>query len=285
MTGVRRLTTDAILHVLRCPLCAAELAAVDNAITCPNRHTFNIARQGYLSLLSGHLRPTSGDTSDMVQARRDFLQAGHYAPVTELLARLATSYAAPNGVVLDVGAGTGHYLAAVLDGLPGAHGLGLDTSTHALRSAARAHPRGVAASWDVFQPLPVASGAVDLVLDVFAPRNAEEFYRVLRPSGALIVVTPTERHLSDLRQALEMLTVDPDKDDRLHRKLSPHFTLEHAEVQEYVMRLDRRGAADLVGMGPTARHLGRDEVGRRLDAEAMPIAVTVSVRAAVYRPR
>ncbi|GGX31327.1 hypothetical protein GCM10010341_60970 [Streptomyces noursei] len=97
------------------------------------------------------------------------------------------------GTVVDVGCGTGYYLAGVLDQLPDPRGLGLDASVRALRSAARAHRRAAAASWDVFRPFPLVDQAADVVLDVFAPRNPSEFHRVLRPSGRLIVVRPTER--------------------------------------------------------------------------------------------
>lgn len=105
----------------------------------------------------------------MVQARAAFLRTGHYAPFTRALARLVAQLCPPGGTVLDAGAGTGHYLAAVSDALPSPVGLGLDTSPCALRRAARSHPRAQAAGRDIWQPLPVRSGSVDLVLNVFAP--------------------------------------------------------------------------------------------------------------------
>ncbi len=123
---------------------------------------------------------------------------------------------------MDAGCGTGYYLAGVLDRLPGARGLGLDTSVRALRSAARAHDRAAAAAWDVFRPFPLADAVADVVLDVFAPRNPAEFHRVLRPAGRLIVVRPTGLHLAELRRRLPaMVTVDPVKEQRLHRALDP----------------------------------------------------------------
>jgi 23S rRNA (guanine745-N1)-methyltransferase len=38
-------------------------------------------------------------------------------------------------------------------------------------------------AWDVFRPFPPADDMVDVVLDVFAPRNLAEYHRVLRPTG------------------------------------------------------------------------------------------------------
>ena len=66
----------------------------------------------------------------------------------------------PDGCVLDLGAGTGWYLARVLDRLPGRSGLALDLSRHALRRAARAHARIGAVAADAWGPLPVRDAAV-----------------------------------------------------------------------------------------------------------------------------
>jgi 23S rRNA (guanine745-N1)-methyltransferase len=54
-----------------------------------------------------------------------------------------------------------------------AAGLALDVSAVALKRAARAHRRLGAAVWNLWEPWPVASGSAAVVLNVFAPRNAE----------------------------------------------------------------------------------------------------------------
>lgn len=157
-----------LLDTLRCPVCGAALRPAQGALRCPTGHTFNIARQGYVSLLTG-ARALSGDDTAMVQARTRFLATGTYAPVSQVLTHLAAEAVSTRGTVLDAGCGTGYYLAGVLDRLPTARGLGLDASVQALRSAARSHERAAAASWDVFRPFPLADQAVDVVLNVFAP--------------------------------------------------------------------------------------------------------------------
>src|SRR4030095_7166304 len=98
-----------VVPYLCCPVCRADLTVAEAALRCPRGHTFNIARQGYADLSAGRL-PHSGDTAAMVAARAAFLAQGHFAPVTEALA----AYARPR-LVLDMGAGTGHHLAGVLD--------------------------------------------------------------------------------------------------------------------------------------------------------------------------
>jgi 23S rRNA (guanine745-N1)-methyltransferase len=253
-------------------------------LRCPNGHTFDIARQGYVSLLTG-TKPTSGDDAPMVQARRRFMEAGGFEPIRAAIADLARRSSPPPATVLDVGCGTGYYLAGILDALPGARGLGLDSSARALRIAARAHPRAAAATWDVFRPYPLASASVDLVLDAFAPRNPAEFHRVLQPEGRLIVARPDVEHLAQLREQVgQMVDIDPIKEERLHRALDPLFEAVETERIEYTAPLGREEALDLISMTPSARHLGAEELARVGDGE-LPEEVTVSVLATAYRPR
>ncbi|MEU6280487.1 methyltransferase domain-containing protein [Streptomyces sp. NPDC047028] len=271
------------LDLLRCPTCRTRRLRPDRgALRCPKGHTFDLARHGYAGLLTG-VRATSGDDAAMVLARERFLATGAYAPIREVSARLAAGAVAGRATVVDVGCGTGHYLTGVLDRLPGGRGLGLDTSVRALRSAARAHDRAGAVAWDVFRPFPLGDGAADVVLNMFAPRNPAEFHRVLRPAGRLVVVRPTGRHLAELRGRLPaMVTVDPVKEQRLHRALAPFFMAGVTERVEYCATLPRSAALDLVAMTPSARHLSRADLNRD---GSLPDQVTVSVLATSYEPR
>ncbi|MBQ1159981.1 methyltransferase domain-containing protein [Streptomyces sp. A73] len=276
-----------LTRLVRCPVCGDGLEVVERSLRCPQRHTFDMARQGYVSLLSGAKRTVNADSAAMVQARTAFLEAGHYAPLTRALARITVSLGLPgggeDGTVLDAGAGTGHYLAAVLEALPGAVGLALDASPYALRRAARAHPRAGAASWDVWRPFPVRDSCVDVVLNVFAPRNSAEFHRVLKPDGVLLVVTPTERHLCELRDRLGLLEVDPDKEERLERALSGHFVRERTEALEYTVELPPQDVENLAAMGPAARHIDPEELRERVAALGGPVDVTASFGVSVHR--
>ncbi|MGW1640479.1 putative RNA methyltransferase [Streptomyces lavendulae] len=273
---------ESFLDLLRCPTCGACLHPGRSALRCPASHTFDISRHGYVSLLTG-ARATSGDDAAMARARDRFLATGRYGPIRRIVAHLAADAVPGQSTVVDVGCGTGYYLAGVLEQLPSARGLGLDTSVRALRATARAHERAAAAAWDVFRPLPLADGMADVVLDVFAPRNPSEFHRVLRPGGRLVVVRPTGRHLLELRsQVPGMVAIDPAKERRLHKVLTPFFEAADTKLVEYVTSLTRPEALDLVGMTPSARHLNGSDLG---DYGFVPDQVTVSVLATAYRPR
>jgi 23S rRNA (guanine745-N1)-methyltransferase len=223
----------------------------------------------------------------MVAARAAFLGAGHYAPVARAVGAAAREAAgpatAPGSSVVDLGAGPGHYLAGLLEALEGIRGIALDASRPALRRALRAHPRIAAVACDVWRELPLQNAAADLVLDIFAPRNGREIARVLSPGGSLIVVTPAPDHLHQLVRPLGMIGVDRDKQARLDAELSPHLTAVTHRLVRFDMTLGPRDVQALVAMGPSAHHLGADEVRRRLGGLPGELRVTASVRVATYR--
>ncbi|SFA90273.1 23S rRNA m(1)G-748 methyltransferase [Amycolatopsis marina] len=274
---------SATVAALRCSVCADELGQDGLALRCPRGHSFDLAKQGYVNLRRAGVDAGTADTPEMVAARVAFLGSGHYAPLSQSLTATAAGLAP--GLVLDAGAGTGHYLAEVLDAVPDATGLALDVSAAALKRAARAHPRIGAVVWNLWQDWPVASGAADLVLNVFAPRNAAEFHRVLRPGGTLLVASPGPGHLAELATALGLLDVDQDKEQRLDSTLGGHFELADRIERGTRLVLEPEQARQAVLMGPNAHHLHRDGLGERLAALTEPVTTTASFVVSTYRPR
>jgi 23S rRNA (guanine745-N1)-methyltransferase len=278
---------DDVVGWLACPQCGAGLARAGAVLRCPAGHAFDIARRGYVSLLPPGDRGPAGDSAAMVAARADFLAAGHYGGLARELAAAAreavTGTGAP-GCVLDVGAGTGYYLAAVLDDLPDRAGLALDVSRFALRRAARAHPRAGAAAADAWRRLPVADGAAAVALDLFAPRNGAELRRALHPAGRLLVVTPCRGHLAELAGPLGLLSVDPRKQERLAGTLGPYFRLLEQRPHEAVLDLGHRDVAAAVGMGPSARHADPAVLAARIRELPGRVPVTLSVTLSVFGP-
>jgi 23S rRNA (guanine745-N1)-methyltransferase len=277
---------DDVLGGLACPQCGAGLGRDGGALRCPAGHGFDIARHGYVSLLPVGRRPPAGDTAEMVAARAAFLAAGHYAGLAAALAGVAAEDAgAVPGLVADVGAGTGYYLAAVLDAVPGRAGLALDASRYALRRAARAHPRIGAVRADAWARLPVADGTAALALNVFAPRDGAQLRRILHPRGRLLVVTPGPDHLAELTGPLGLLSVDARKDERLAAKLGPHFTLAGRHGYRTRVELDHEGVAAAAGMGPSAWHADPAGLAARVAARPARSSVTVSATIWSFRPR
>jgi 23S rRNA (guanine745-N1)-methyltransferase len=283
---------DDVIRFLACPYCGDPLMRAGATLRCPAGHIFDIARQGYVNLLATDGKTPAGDTAAMVEARDSFLAAGHFDQIAEALAAEAArpggAAVAPDTCVVDAGAGTAFYLAAVLGQRPGQAGLAglaLDASKFALRRAARAHPRIGAVACDVWRGLPVADGSAGLLLNVFAPRNGPEFHRVLAPGGRLLVITPTPEHLQELIKTLGLLTVDRQKQERLSRTLGPGF----AQVSErHLISTAPMTHADVlaaVQMGPSAWQADPQRLQVQVAALADPLPVTVSVTLSAYSRR
>jgi 23S rRNA (guanine745-N1)-methyltransferase len=273
----------AALAAVRCPVCAGPLVLDGRQLRCERLHCFDIARQGYVNLAAGSRPAANADTSAMVAARARFLDRGHYAPIAAALATLAVSLGpdpAGHGVVLDLAGGTGYYLARVLDALPDRVGIGLDVSKPALRRAASSHPRAVALGADVWQPFPLGDGSAAIVMSVFGPRNSAETIRVLTPGGAFLLVTPTAAHLAEVIGLLRMLSVDAAKADRLAASMTGLHRVA-AEPLSYQVALTHRDLSDLVSMGPSAHHIDREQLARRIEPlpESLPVTVSVSLSA------
>jgi len=279
-------------RLLTCPNCGGDLEPdpARTRLSCPSGHRYDAAKQGYFNLLTGAGTKFQADTAQMVQARVDFLAAGHYAPLASRLAVLAAGAGTGTGtgastgdgsdagrkegpVVLDAGAGTGYYLREVQRAAGASACVALDISKFALRRAARALPEGLALVWDVWRPLPLADGVADLLLNVFAPRNPGEFHRVLAPGGRLLVVTPLPGHLREIRGLAGMLEIGGEKETRVARSLGPEFEAGPAERLEYLMSLSRSDVENVVLMGPSAHHVDADALAEALDRTEFPLQV------------
>ena len=265
------------VHLLRCPVCADDLAVADGALRCDAGHSFDVARQGYVNLVPG-----SADTAEMVEARDEFLRTGQFDRVTRALVLQTGGLDAP-GAVVDLGAGTGHHLSHTLDALPRNVGIAIDSSPAALRRAARSHERVAAVGADVWKPLPLKDGVAALVLSVFAPRNPAEIARILAPRGNFLAATPKSRHLYELVGPLGLLSVPDDKEDRLDAQLAGHLELVSRNTIEYAMFLSRDEAAQLVRMGPSAWHVDEQAVTEGIERLPDPLTVTASITLSRYR--
>ena len=269
---------EAGLDLLACPRCGGFLRS-DDQVRCEQGHAYDVSRQGYLNL-DDRAPPRNADTAAMVVARMAFLAGGHYEPVAAALIAAVPTQAR---TVLDAGAGTGHYAGRLLTARPQTRGVALDVSVAAVRRAAVAHDRLAAAVADVWRPLPVRTGVVDVVLSVFAPRNPAEFSRVLAPQGVLITVTPAPAHLAELRDVLGLLEHQDDKAERLVGSLADHFAPDEQLGVEVSQLWDRATARASVLMGPNAFHLDAATLDERLAGVGWPRPVTVAVRVDRWR--
>ncbi len=194
----------------RCPLCGGEFTG-DVTLRCPAGHSFDRAKEGYYHLLPVQRMRTKapGDSREMVAARRDFLEAGYYAPFGEALGRLVLDCqpAVPGKPLhlLDTGCGEGWYDRRIADAFAAAQRplalAGFDIAKPAVRLAAKALPGAEYAVASSFAQ-PVMDGWADVAVNIFSPFAREELCRVVRRGGRLIYAVPGPEHLYGMKAVL-----------------------------------------------------------------------------------
>lgn len=269
---------------LRCPVCSRPMAPAPGALMCPAGHSYDVAREGYVTLFATGVRHAFGDDADMVGARVNVERAGHFEPLTAALVETVDRVAdAGTSLVLDVGAGTGRHLAGILGALEQARGVALDASRPAARCTARTYKSIAAVRGDVWRQIPLGDRTVDVALNVFAPRNGPELARVVRPGGMMLSVTPAPMHLHELA-TLHSMRIDLEKTARLRRTLAPWFQAMSVRPITWTLQFTREQAATVLYMGPAGRHL-RPDFDRRLAALGESIRVTAATELRVFRRR
>ncbi len=183
-----------------CPVCGAPLSMNSPCWCCEEGHGFDVAKQGYVNLLPVQQKHSlhPGDTAEQVHARRRFLNAGFYAPISGAVGEMLP---ARTNSVLDVGCGEGYYLRSLGAKNPQWERWGVDISRDAVRLAAGADKKAqylVATA----AHLPFADESFDAVLSLFALTLPEEYARVLVRGGLYVQALTEEDHLQGLKQTI-----------------------------------------------------------------------------------
>ena len=225
--------------------CALPLAREERRWLCAKGHSFDIARSGYTNLLQPQDRRSShpGDSADAVAARRRFVDARHDAAIVQRIVEIATPLA--TGPILDAGCGDGHYLGAMHVASCG-EADGVDISVPAIDAAAKRHRdcRFVVANADRF--LPYANHSFALVTSITARVNPEEFRRVVRDDGALLVALPAPDDLLELRAAVLGSGEECDRSERTIESLRGSFALVSRERVTQRVTLDHAAMLDVM---------------------------------------
>ncbi|HET6497555.1 MAG TPA: methyltransferase domain-containing protein [Coriobacteriia bacterium] len=263
---------------LACPVCEVVLERRQSAFTCENGHSFDVAKEGYVNLLPSQYkrRGVEGDALAMLQARRRFLDRGCFAPLLDALAARVGAIGSEGDraiapTVAEAGCGEGYYIGNIqtrLADISRANWLGTDISRPAVRMAAKRYPHTLFFVSDVHTRIYLPDASVDLLLDVFAPRNPVEFARVVKPGGGAFVVIPSQSHLAALRTAFGLLDIEQDKERKLLDRFASHFRLIDRSELRFLLELDPDAVDDLIEMGPSRWHGPRKPATSSLSTEA-----------------
>ena len=243
---------------LICPICGSQLHKADRSFVCENRHSFDIARQGYVNLLTVQQKHSlaPGDTREQVLSRRSFLEADFYAPIARTLIESAKKYGV-TGEILDIGCGEGWYSAQLAAAL-GASLTGLDISKEAVRCAAAKYKN---AAWlcATAAHIPVSDGSADLVTSLFALTLPEEFRRVLKEGGLYFQVLAAQDHLLGLKGIIydELIFRDKDSVPDL-----PGFTRLESIPIRFTFTVEGEQIRNLFSMTPHVFRIGKEGAAR-----------------------
>ena len=236
---------------LICPICGELLCKEERSYVCSNKHSFDIARQGYVNLLPVQSKRSlnPGDTKQQVLARRRFLEAGFYEPISQALNELAADCRGP---VLDAGCGEGYYSTRLARSM-NAQLIGLDISKEAVRCAAAAYKNALWLCASAAH-LPVKDHSVGLITSLFAMTDAREFHRALMPGGHLIRVLAAPDHLPGLKLVIYDRVFQKEKEGMTQL---PGFSLLKTLSVSFEFTVRDQQVQDLLSMTPHVYRIGR----------------------------
>ena len=243
---------------LLCPICGQALTLADRSCTCENRHSFDMARQGYVNLLTVQQKHSlnPGDTKEQVASRRAFLDGGFYRPIVDAVIDAARRHDA-RGPILDAGCGEGYYSSRLAEALE-QELLGLDISKEAVRYAAGKYKNhlwicGTAAK------LPVPAESIGLLCSLFAVTLPEEFHRVLQENGLFFQVLAAQDHLLGLKGIIydELIFRDKDSVPDL-----PGFTRLESIPIRFTFTVEGQQIRNLFSMTPHVFRIGKEGAER-----------------------
>jgi 23S rRNA (guanine745-N1)-methyltransferase len=125
--------------------------------------------------------------------------------------------------------------------------------------------------------LPVADASVDAVVSLFAPVCEEEFLRVLKPGGVLILVGAGAEHLYSLKRVL----YDTPYENEPRADLPKGMRLLRNDRLRYAFSADNATLQDLFAMTPYFYRTSKKGQERLAATDALD--VDVDVEFAVYQ--
>lgn len=269
--------------ILKCPHCGIVLLEKEKHYVCENQHLFDKARQGYVNLLVVNQKKSAdpGDNKEMIQSRADFLNKDYYWPLANTLNTLVEKNISDTFPlhIADIGCGEGYYLRKLKSHFSSAsphHYYGVDISKEAIRKAATTSKE---IAWFVNSviALPFLSGSQDILLSVFAPADFVEFSRVLKPSGCLVVCSPQENHLIELRESLFSTVTAIGQEGMMEVKAGEHFNLEETLPLQFHCELNtKKDIKNLLTMTPFYFKSSREQQAKVLALEKLHLTVDVN---------
>lgn len=233
-----------------CPFCQQALFLSENSLKCKNKHSFDLAKFGYVNLAPQVKQSKDYDKSNF-QNRQLILEAGFYQPILKKLLEILSSLP-QHGNLLDIGCGEGYYARNLQAQLLDKHIYAFDLSKESIQLAAKSD-HSLTVNWFVgdLAHIPIQDTSMDMILDIFSPANYQEFQRVLRKNGLLIKVIPSSQHLQEIRSIVaEQLTNTNYSNHKIIEHFEEAFTITNSYDVATTFSLRENEKAALLHMTP-----------------------------------
>lgn len=243
-----------------CPICQENLTLVETSLKCDNRHSFDLAKFGYVNL-APQIKQSANYDKENFQNRQQILEAGFYQAILEGISDLlATKPSAKT--ILDIGCGEGFYSRKLQEVHPDKTFYAFDISKDSVQIAAKSEPNW-AVNWFVgdLARLPIKDASMDILLDIFSPANYGEFRRVLSKDGILIKVIPTENHLKEIRQMVQgQLTKKDYSNQDIKEHFQEHFSIQFSQIASLTKPITAEQRQAILSMTPLLFHVDQSKI-------------------------
>ena len=243
-----------------CPICQENLSLVESSLKCSNRHSFDLAKFGYVNL-APQIKQSANYDKENFQNRHQILEAGFYQNILEAISNLLSNSESAK-TVLDIGCGEGFYSRKLQESHPEKTFYAFDISKDSVQIAAKSEPNW-AVNWFVgdLARLPIKDASMDILLDIFSPANYGEFHRVLSKDGILIKVIPTENHLKEIRQMVQdQLTKKDYSNQDIKEHFQEHFSIQSSQIASLTKPITAEQRQALLTMTPLLFHVDHTKI-------------------------
>ena len=243
-----------------CPICQENLALVESSLKCENRHSFDLAKFGYVNL-APQIKQSANYDKENFQNRQQILEAGFYQAILDAVSDLLAS-SKTTKTILDIGCGEGFYSRKLQERHPDKTFYAFDISKDSVQIAAKIEPNW-AVNWFVgdLARLPIKDTSMDILLDIFSPANYGEFRRVLSKDGILIKVIPTKNHLKEIRQKVQDQLTNKDYSNQdIKNHFQNNFTILSSKTASLTKPITAEQLQALLSMTPLLFHIDQSKI-------------------------
>ena len=255
-----KLQRFATASAFSCPICQENLTLVESSLKCSNRHSFDLAKFGYVNL-APQIKQSANYDKENFQNRQQILEAGFYQAILEGVSDLLETNPSAK-TVLDIGCGEGFYSRKLQESHSDKTFYAFDISKDSVQIAAKSEANW-AVNWFVgdLARLPIKDTSMDILLDIFSPANYGEFRRVLSQNGILIKVIPTENHLKEIRQIVQdQLTKKDYSNQDIKEHFQEHFSIQSSQTASLIKPITAEQRQALLSMTPLLFHVDHTKI-------------------------